>query len=176
MIPHNHAQPDRPTADAPAGFERRLRALPWRGPSPDLDRRIAEALASEPASHPLPWVRRWSAAAAVLLLGAGVAWAVVVITASHDKPGASPTAPTTVVDHDRPRVETDPAARRAAPRVEQVWLSSEPTGRLVIDDGRAMEAVRVTAVRHVSFEDEQGVSYDVAVPVEHVMYVPASYE
>jgi len=172
MTLHDPPQTDRPMPETPAGFEDRLRRLPWREPGPALDRRIAEVLASEPASYPLPWVRRWSAAAAVLLLGVGVAWAVMVVTGDN---GEAPTTPTIAQD-DRPREVKASTPRAPGPRIEQVWLTSEPTGQVVIDGGRALEAVRVTAVRHVSFEDEQGVSYDVAVPVEQVMYIPASYE
>jgi len=172
MTLHDQGQSDRPTPETPTGFEQQLRGLPWREPGRALDRRIAEVLASEPASYPLPWVRRWSAAAAVLLLSVGVAWAVMLVTGGDGDPPAT----TTVAQDERPRIEAVATPRPAAPRIEQVWLASEPTGQVVIDHGRALEAVRVTAVRHVSFEDEQGVLYDVAVPIEQVMYVPASYE
>ncbi len=164
---------DPPEHEVPEAFEAELRRLPWRSPGASLDARVAEALAASPASpasYPLPWVRRWTAAAAVVLLGLGIGLVLAKVTGEPDRPTnpiASAPPPTVVSAYPDPQ---------AATRIEEMWVTSEPTGQWVYDNGRALEAVRVTAVRQVSFEDEDGVAYEVSVPTEQVMYVPASYE
>lgn len=161
--------------------ERLAAALPWAKPGPALDARVAAALAQpQPSGYRLPWVSRWSAAAAVIALGLGVAVVAVVLTRSPGNGG--PTLAGGGVSDEAARASKDggvaatPEQALAQPPIEQLWVSTQPTGRIVLADGRAMEAVRVTAVRQVSFVDEAGVAYDVAEPMEQVMYVPASYE
>ncbi len=154
-----------------AETERLIASLPVCRPSAALDERVAAALADEPpVSYPLPWVRRVWSAAAVLLIGLGVGIAALVIL---DDPAIQ--APPAVVDASTGEAPAALARAEAPATIEQVWVASEPTGRIVVDHGQAMEAVRVTTVRHVSFE-EDGVSYDLAVPVEQMVYIPASYK
>jgi len=172
---NNRPQPE-PPLDA---TERLIAGLPVRRPGAALDQRVARALAGGGAggeSYPLPWVGRWRgawAAAAVLVIGGAVGIAALVLldgAGPVDQPGAGGA----VVAQDPDHAEVIEVAD-ALPTLEQVWVASEPTGRVVLTGGGAMEAVRVTAVRHTSFE-EDGVTYDVAIPVEQMIYVPASYE
>ena len=171
MTRFDQDQPDTPLPEVPAAFEAELRGLPWRTPGASLDHRVAAALAEEPpAGYALPWVRRWTAAAAVVLLGLGIGLVVAMVTRGPDTPtNRIAQAPT-------PEIAAADPAPVTSPRIEEVWVTSEPTGQWVYDNGRALEAVRVTTLRQVSFEDEDGVAYEVSVPTEQVMFVPASYE
>jgi len=154
--------------------ERLVSSLGWRQPGAALDDRVAAALGDASADPGVPaWPLRFRgalAAAAVLAIGGAVAIGVLAVL---EGPDPQPAVGPSIADRSVDVVTPQPDA--ASPTLEQVWVASEPTGQIVMTGDRAMEAVRVTAVQHMSFE-EDGVSYDVAVPVEKMVYVPVSYE
>ncbi len=179
--PENPSFESDTTDPATADLERLIVALPVRQPGVALDGRVAAALdgagvvAYGSTGYLLPWVRRLTAAAAVLVIGGGVAIVAMSVFDDPDAPlgdrnsvapggvTAEPTTPITLALADD------------AALFEDVWVASEPTGRVFMAGDRAMELVRVSTIRHTSFE-EDGVSYAVSLPDEQIIIVPASYE